>query len=80
MGILNLKLVILLEYQNIKIFWKRLHSKWVGRSFVIKKVKNTVSWTYVIINDLNEKETAGTFYEKELPKKKKKRSKRVLKK
>ena len=39
---------------------------------MIKKVKNTVSWTYVIINDLNEKETAGTFYEKELPKRKKK--------
>ena len=31
--------------------------------FVIKKVKNTVPWTYVI-NDLNGKEITGTFYEK----------------
>ena len=33
--------------------------------FVIKKVKNTVPWTYVI-NDLNGEEIIGTFYEKEL--------------
>ena len=33
--------------------------------FVIKKVKNTVRWTDVI-NDLNDKEITGTFYEKEL--------------
>ena len=35
--------------------------------FVIKKVKNTVQWTYVI-NDLNGDEIIGTFYEKELQK------------
>ena len=35
--------------------------------FVIKKVKNTVPWTYVI-NDLNGEEIMGTFYEKELQK------------
>ena len=35
--------------------------------FVIKKVKNTVTWTYVI-NDLNREEIVGTFYEKELQK------------
>ena len=35
--------------------------------FVIKKVKNTVPWTY-IINDLNGEEIIGTFYEKELQK------------
>ena len=35
--------------------------------FVIKKVKNTVPWTYVI-NDLNGEEIIGTFYEKELQK------------
>ena len=35
--------------------------------FVIKKVKNTVSCTYVI-NDLNGEEITGTFYEKELQK------------
>ena len=35
--------------------------------FVIKKVKNTVPWTYDI-NDLNGDEITGTFYEKELQK------------
>ena len=35
--------------------------------FVIKKVKNIVSWTYVI-NDLNGETIIGTFYEKELQK------------
>ena len=33
--------------------------------FKIKKVKNTVSWTYVI-SDLNEEEIVRTFYEKGL--------------
>ena len=57
--ILNLTLVLLLEYQNIKIFLP---------VFVIKKVKNSVPWTYVI-NYLNEEEIVGTFYEKTLQKK-----------
>ena len=35
--------------------------------FVIKKVKNTVPWTYVI-SDLNAEEIIGTFYSKELQK------------
>ena len=35
--------------------------------FVIKKVKNTVPWTYVI-NDLNGEEVIETFYGKELQK------------
>ena len=34
---------------------------------MIKEVKNTVPWTY-IINDLNGEEFIGTFYEKELQK------------
>ena len=34
---------------------------------MIKKVKNTVPWTYVT-NDLNDNEIIGKFYEKELPK------------
>ena len=34
---------------------------------MIKKVKNTVSWTYVI-NDLNGEEIVGRFWEKELQK------------
>ena len=32
---------------------------------MIKKVENTFPWTYVI-NDLNNNEIVGTFYEKEL--------------
>ena len=34
---------------------------------MIKKVKNTVSWSFVV-NDLNGEEIAGTFYENELQK------------
>ena len=34
---------------------------------MIKKVKNTVPWTYVI-SDLYGEEIVGTFYEKELQK------------
>ena len=34
---------------------------------LLKKNKNTVPWTYVII-DLNGEEIIGTFYEKELQK------------
>ena len=34
---------------------------------MIKKVKNTVLWTYVI-NNLNGEDIIGTFYEKELQK------------
>ena len=35
--------------------------------FLIKKIKNTVPWTYVI-DDLNGEEITGTFYEKEFQK------------
>ena len=38
---------------------------------MIKKVKNTVPWTYVI-SDLNGEEIVGTFYGKELQKTKQK--------
>ena len=34
---------------------------------MIKRIKNTVPWTYVI-NDVNGKEIIGTFYENELQK------------
>ena len=49
------------------IFAKRYTPNWSEEVFVIKKIKNTVSWTYVI-DDLNGKEITGTFYEKELQK------------
>ena len=51
------------KYQNN--FTKGYTSNWSEEVFVFKKVKNTVSWTYVI-NDLNVKEIIRTFYEKEL--------------
>ena len=37
---------------------------WSEEVFLVKKVKNTVPWTY-IINDLNGEEIVGTFYENE---------------
>ena len=40
---------------------------WSEEVFVIKEIKDTVPWTYVI-NDLNGEEITGTFYEKELQK------------
>ena len=53
------------KYKNILA--KRYTPNWSEEVFVIKKVKNTVPWTYVI-NDLNDNEIIGTFYEKELQK------------
>ena len=50
-----------------KFFAKGYTPNWSEEVFVIKKVKNTVPWTYVI-NDLNGEEITGTFYEKELQK------------
>ena len=50
-----------------KIFAKGCMPNWSEEVFVIKKVKDTVLWTYVI-NDLNGEEIIGTFYEKELQK------------
>ena len=51
------------KYKNI--FAKGYTPNWSKEVFVIKKVKNTVPWTYVI-NDLNDEEIIGTFYEKEM--------------
>ena len=51
------------KYKNI--FAKGYTPNWSEEVFVIKKVKNTVPWTYVI-NDLNGEEIIGTFYKKEL--------------
>ena len=49
------------------IFAKGYTPNWSEELFVIKEIKNTVPWTYVI-NDLNNEEITGTFYEKELQK------------
>ena len=53
------------KYKNI--FAKGYTPNWSEEVFVIKKVKNTVPWTYVI-NDLKCEEITGIFYEKELQK------------
>ena len=53
------------KYKNI--FYKGYTPNWSGEVFVIKKIRNTVPWTYVI-DDLNGEEITGTFYENELQK------------
>ena len=53
------------KYKNILA--KGYTPNWSEKVFVIKKVKNTIPWTYVI-NDLNDEEITRTFYEKELQK------------
>ena len=53
------------KYKNT--FAKGYMPNWSEGVFIIKKVKNTVPWTYVI-NDLNGEKIIGTFYEKELQK------------
>ena len=55
--------VRILKYKNI--FAKGCTPNWSEEVFVIKEIKNTAPWTYVI-NDLNGEEIIGTFYEKEL--------------
>ena len=59
--------VRILKYKNI--FAKGYNPNWSEEVFVIKKVKNTVPWTYVV-NGINGEEIVGTFYEKELQKNK----------
>ena len=58
-------IVIISKYKNM--FANVYASNWPKDVLVIKKVKNTVLWTYVI-NDLKGGEIAGMFYEKELQK------------
>ena len=53
------------KYKNI--FAKGYSPNWSEEIFVIKEIKNTVPWTYVISN-LNGKKIVGSFYKKELQK------------
>ena len=53
------------KYKNI--FAKRYTPNWSEEVFVIREVKNTVPWTYIISN-VNVEEIIGTFCEKELQK------------
>ena len=57
--------VRLSKYKNI--FTKGYTPNWSEEVFVIKEVKDTVPWTYVI-TDLNGEEIIGKFYEKEFQK------------
>ena len=60
---------ISLKYKNI--FAKGCTPNWSEEVFMIKKVKNTVPWTFSV-SDLNFEKIVGTFYEKELQKTSKK--------
>ena len=53
------------KYKNV--FAKGYTPNWSEEVFAISKIKNTVPWTYVI-NNLNDEEIIGSFYEKELQK------------
>ena len=53
------------KYKNI--FAEGYTPNWSEEIFVIKEIKNTVPWTYVI-NNVNGEEIIGAFYEKELQK------------
>ena len=57
------------KYKNI--FAKDYVPNWFEAVFVIKKVKSTVSWTY-IFSDVKSEEIIGTFFEKKLQKANKK--------
>ena len=67
------------KYENV--FEKGYTPNRSEEVFVIKKIRNTVPWTYTI-NDFNDEEIIGTFYEKELQKTNKKefRIEKVIKK
>ena len=53
------------KYKNI--FAKGYIQNWSEQDFVVSKIKNTVPWTYAII-DLNGEPITGSFYEKVLKK------------
>ena len=49
------------KYKNI--FPKGYTPNWSEETFVVKKIENTVPWTYVI-SDLNGEEIVGAFMKK----------------
>ena len=51
------------KFKNV--FAKGYAPNWSEEIFLVKKIKNTVLWTYVI-SDLNGEEIVRSFYEKEL--------------
>ena len=64
--ILNLKL-IMLGFQNKRIFLLTDTPQIGQKKFLLVKKKSKVTWTYVV-NDLNGDSITGSFYEKELQK------------
>ena len=67
--ILNLKLVILLEYLSKcnNIFARGYVANWAEEVLIITKVKNTVLWRYVISGFIGAK-IVGLFYKEILQK------------
>ena len=60
----KLKIGSIVRISNyINVFLKFYTPNWSREVFVIKKVKNTSLWIYVI-NDVNGKEIVGAFYQK----------------
>ena len=58
--------MIIWKYQSIKTFLVKVMFQIGSKKFLLlKKVKNTVPWAY-LIDDLNGEEIIGTFYQKEL--------------
>ena len=57
--------VTISKYKNV--FAKGYTPNWLDEGFVVSKIKNTVSWTYVV-SDLKSEEITGRFYEEELQK------------
>ena len=53
------------KFKNV--FAKGYTPNWSEELFIVKKIKNTVPWTYVI-SDLNGEEIVGSFFEKDLQK------------
>ena len=53
------------KYKNV--FAKGYTENWLEDVFVISKIKDTVTWTYVI-SDLNGEPITGIFYKKEFQK------------
>ena len=51
------------KFKNI--FAKGCTPNWSDEVFIVKKINNAVSWTY-IISDLNGEEIVRSFYEKAL--------------
>ena len=64
----HLKLVILLEYQNIKTFLQKVTFQIGLKNFLWFKKLKILCPEHVVINNLNGEEIVWTFYENDLEK------------